>query len=198
MAVILPVAAQVKNKLVSLRAIACLKFFFIGPRTQCRCVVLRLANSYQEGDTQQLLVLYSMCLPQVGLQLLLQPASSSVVANVGWYASRVSHLRWQVHHITCPCKAKFHRHLTTSLMMCSQVVGLAYPAYATCKALDQPASAEKAHWLCYWLAFGGLTAVEGLVTQRFPGYYHLKFLLLLWLQSRRYQVCQVCASLCVL
>ncbi|KAK9917558.1 hypothetical protein WJX75_005753 [Coccomyxa subellipsoidea] len=89
---------------------------------------------------------------QVGLQLLLQPASSSVVANVG-----------------------------------CQVVGLAYPAYATCKALDQPASAEKAHWLCYWLAFGGLTAVEGLVTQRFPGYYHLKFLLLLWLQSRRYQ-----------
>jgi len=46
---------------------------------------------------------------------------------------------------------------------------------------------EKTHWLCYWLAFGGLTTVESLVTQRFPVYYHLKFLLLLWLQSRRYQ-----------
>ncbi|CAL8464852.1 g4387 [Coccomyxa elongata] len=89
---------------------------------------------------------------QVGLQLLLQPASSSVIANAG-----------------------------------CQVVGLAYPAYATCKALDQPVPTEKSHWLCYWLAFGGLTAVESLVTQRFPGYYHLKFLVLLWLQSRRYQ-----------
>lgn len=73
------------------------------------------------------------------------------------------------------------------LMLCSQVVGLAYPAYATCKALDQQVAMEKSHWLCYWLAFGGLTAVEILVTQQFPGYYHLKFLLLLWLQSRRYQ-----------
>jgi hypothetical protein len=76
---------------------------------------------------------------------------------------------------------------TLSGFWSSQVAGLIYPAYATCKALDQPASPEKSHWLCYWLVFGGITAVEAFATQRFPGYHHVKLLLLLWLQSRRYQ-----------
>jgi hypothetical protein len=67
------------------------------------------------------------------------------------------------------------------------MAGLVYPAYATCKALDQAATSEKSHWLCYWLAFGGVSALEGVFTQRFPGYYHIKLLLLVWLQSRRYQ-----------
>ena len=71
--------------------------------------------------------------------------------------------------------------------MCSIVAGVGYPAYASCKALDSGSSSEKSHWLAYWLAFGGISAVEACLAQRFPGYYHLKLLLLLWLQSRRYQ-----------
>lgn len=71
--------------------------------------------------------------------------------------------------------------------MCSIVAGVGYPAYASCKALDSGSSSEKSHWLAYWLAFGGVSAVEACLAQRFPGYYHFKLLLLLWLQSRRYQ-----------
>ena len=71
--------------------------------------------------------------------------------------------------------------------MCSIAAGVGYPAYASCKALDSGSSSEKSHWLAYWLAFGGVSAVEACLAQRFPGYYHLKLLLLLWLQSRRYQ-----------
>ncbi|CAL5229197.1 g12479 [Coccomyxa viridis] len=89
---------------------------------------------------------------EVGLQLLLQPASSSAVANAGCIAA-----------------------------------GMVFPAYASCKALDGGSSTEKSHWLAYWIAFGGVSAVEAFLTRRFPGYYHLKLLLLLWLQSKRYQ-----------
>ena len=73
------------------------------------------------------------------------------------------------------------------MCMCSVVAGVGYPAYASCKALDSGSSSEKSHWLAYWLAFGGVSAVEACLAQRFPGYSHLKLLLLLWLQSRRYQ-----------
>ncbi len=73
------------------------------------------------------------------------------------------------------------------MYMCSMAAGMAYPAYASCKALDSGSSSEKSHWLAYWLAFGGVSALEACMAQRFPGYYHLKLLLLLWLQSRRYQ-----------
>ena len=71
--------------------------------------------------------------------------------------------------------------------MCSMAAGMVYPAYASCKALDGGSASEKSHWLAYWIAFGGVSAVEAFLTQRFPGYYHLKLLLLLWLQSKRYQ-----------
>jgi hypothetical protein len=66
-------------------------------------------------------------------------------------------------------------------------VGLAYPAYATCRALEATGAFERPHWLCYWLAFGGISAVEALASPSFPGYSHAKLLLLLWLQSKRYQ-----------
>ena len=66
-------------------------------------------------------------------------------------------------------------------------MGLAYPAYATCKALEATGATERPRWLCYWLCFGGISAVEALAAPSFPGYQHLKLLLLLWLQSRRYQ-----------
>ena len=70
--------------------------------------------------------------------------------------------------------------------MCSIAAGIVYPVYASCKALDGGSAPEKSHWLAYWVAFGGFSAVEAFLAQRFPGYYHLKLLLLLWLQSRRY------------
>ena len=73
------------------------------------------------------------------------------------------------------------------LCMCSIAAGMVYPAYASCKALDGGTPGEKSHWLAYWIAFGGVSAVEAFLTQRFPGFYHLKLLLLLWLQSKRYQ-----------
>ena len=66
-------------------------------------------------------------------------------------------------------------------------MGLAYPAYATCKALEVTGAPERPHWLCYWLAFGGISAVEALTAPSFPGYSHIKLLLLLWLQSKQYQ-----------
>ena len=79
--------------------------------------------------------------------------------------------------------------------MCSIAAGIVYPVYASCKALDGGSAPEKSHWLAYWVAFGGFSALEAFLTQRFPGYYHLKLLLLLWLQSKRYSRplrCHVC------
>ena len=85
------------------------------------------------------------------------------------------------------CSTKCEKMRLMSLCMCSIAAGMVYPAYASCKALDGGPSTEKSHWLAYWIAFGGVSAVEAFLTQRFPGYYHLKLLLLLWLQSKRYQ-----------
>ena len=39
----------------------------------------------------------------------------------------------------------------------------------------------------YWCVLACVSAAEAAFVQRFPGYHHVKLLLLLWLQSRRYQ-----------
>ncbi|KAK9837330.1 hypothetical protein WJX81_006683 [Elliptochloris bilobata] len=74
--------------------------------------------------------------------------------------------------------------------MC-HIIGLAYPAYASARTLEEPTSLERtarlAYWLRYWSVLACVSTAEAAAGQRFPGYYHAKLLLLLWLQSRRYQ-----------
>ncbi len=39
----------------------------------------------------------------------------------------------------------------------------------------------------YWCVLACVSAAEAAFVQRFPGYHHVKLLLLLWLQAKRYQ-----------
>lgn len=73
------------------------------------------------------------------------------------------------------------------------MLGTAYPIYSSLALLESdalPAEREReaAQWLTYWAVFGVLCAAEQLFEKKPWGYYHIKLLFLIWLQSSRYQV----------
>ncbi|KAH7425252.1 hypothetical protein KP509_11G046400 [Ceratopteris richardii] len=63
--------------------------------------------------------------------------------------------------------------------------GLGFPVYSSFKAIESKDKSEQEQWLCYWTAYGCFTTVETLsdkLLSWFPGYYHAKLLVLIWLQ----------------
>lgn len=94
---------------------------------------------------------------QVGLQLLLQPATSTAIAHGACTAVGVVY----------PAYASF------------KALESKAPAEEVNQLLTQ--------WITYWATLGMLTAAESLTARRFPGYYHLKLAFLLWLQSSSFQ-----------
>ena len=81
--------------------------------------------------------------------------------------------------------------------MRSNATGVLYPVYASLKVLESQEEpdgegkrAKLRQWLTYWSVYGVLSVVESFTSDRLPLYYHLKLLLLLWLQSTRYKGAQ--------
>ncbi|KAK9807260.1 hypothetical protein WJX73_004481 [Symbiochloris irregularis] len=94
----------------------------------------------------------------VGLQLLLQPATSGAIAQGACAGLGVLY----------PAYATFK-------------------AVETTKQDPVEANKQLSQWVTYWTIFGGVSVVEGLFSKKPPGYHHVKLLFLLWLQSSSYQ-----------
>ncbi|ETL96020.1 hypothetical protein L917_06300 [Phytophthora nicotianae] len=66
-------------------------------------------------------------------------------------------------------------------------VGVAYPAYASFKALERPESGHgEKQWLTYWVVYGASTSVESVASPLLclvPGYNITKTLFLIWMMS---------------
>ncbi|POM67299.1 membrane protein [Phytophthora palmivora] len=66
-------------------------------------------------------------------------------------------------------------------------VGVAYPAYASFKALERPESGhDEKQWLTYWVVYGATTSVESVASPLMclvPGYNITKTLFLIWMMS---------------
>ncbi|KAI9920698.1 hypothetical protein PsorP6_002588 [Peronosclerospora sorghi] len=66
-------------------------------------------------------------------------------------------------------------------------VGIAYPVYASFKALERPESGhDQKQWLTYWIVYGASTSVETVVSPLMclvPGYNFTKTLFLIWMMS---------------
>ncbi|KAG6974602.1 hypothetical protein JG688_00002981 [Phytophthora aleatoria] len=79
-----------------------------------------------------------------------------------------------------PMGASFSRYLCLA-------VGVAYPAYASFKALERPESGhDEKQWLTYWVVYGASTSVETVASPLMclvPGYNITKTLFLIWMMS---------------
>lgn len=67
----------------------------------------------------------------------------------------------------------------------SNLVGYAYPAYASFKALRTTDRQDDVQWLTYWIVMGFFSVSEfwlDMLISWFPFYYEMKLLFLLWLQ----------------
>ncbi|KAE8914436.1 hypothetical protein PF005_g3434 [Phytophthora fragariae] len=66
-------------------------------------------------------------------------------------------------------------------------VGVAYPAYASFKALERPQSGhDEKQWLTYWAVYGAATSVESVASPLLclvPGYSITKTLFLIWMMA---------------
>ncbi|KAK9816038.1 hypothetical protein WJX74_003602 [Apatococcus lobatus] len=101
---------------------------------------------------------------QVGLQLLLSPASSTLVARAACTTLSVGY----------PVYSSF------------KTLQPKNPNRLSKDKRDR----ETAQWLTYWTVFGSISLVESVCDRGFcsmPGYYHAKLLFLLWLQLPQYQ-----------
>lgn len=71
-------------------------------------------------------------------------------------------------------------------------VGVAYPAYASFKALERPESGhDEKQWLTYWVVYGATTSVETVASPLMclvPGYNMTKTLFLIWMMSPQTRV----------
>ncbi|KAG1708301.1 hypothetical protein DVH05_024981 [Phytophthora capsici] len=70
-------------------------------------------------------------------------------------------------------------------------VGVAYPAYASFKALERPESGhDEKQWLTYWVVYGASTSVETVASPLMclvPGYNFTKTLFLIWMMAPQTQ-----------
>jgi len=65
------------------------------------------------------------------------------------------------------------------------LVGFAYPAYSSFKALRSPSVEDDQQWLTYWVVYGFFSVFEywlDLFISWFPFYYEIKLLFVVWLQ----------------
>lgn len=71
-------------------------------------------------------------------------------------------------------------------------VGVAYPAYASFKALERPQSGhDEKQWLTYWAVYGAATSVESVASPLLflvPGYSITKTLFLIWMMAPQTKV----------
>ncbi|KAI8869487.1 hypothetical protein GQ42DRAFT_156172 [Ramicandelaber brevisporus] len=68
----------------------------------------------------------------------------------------------------------------------TNVVGWAYPAYASIRAIESPASNDDTQWLTYWVVFSFLNVVEyfsGIILYFVPFYMLFKVLFVMWLYA---------------
>jgi receptor expression-enhancing protein 5/6 len=68
----------------------------------------------------------------------------------------------------------------------SQVIGFAYPAYASFKAIESPGTDDDTQWLTFWVVFAVFSMLENFADTLlwwFPLYYTFKVIFLLWCQS---------------
>ncbi|KAF9376636.1 ER membrane protein DP1/Yop1 [Podila verticillata] len=66
----------------------------------------------------------------------------------------------------------------------SNLLGFAYPAYRSFKALESPGKDDDKQWLTYWTVYGFVSIIESFtdfLLYWFPFYFFLKTVFLLWL-----------------
>ncbi|KAF9336505.1 ER membrane protein DP1/Yop1 [Podila minutissima] len=66
----------------------------------------------------------------------------------------------------------------------SNLLGFAYPAYRSFKALESPEKDDDKQWLTYWTVYGFVSIIESFtdfLLYWFPFYFFLKTVFLLWL-----------------
>lgn len=72
----------------------------------------------------------------------------------------------------------------------SNVVGIAYPIYATLVSLETSGKEDDTEWLTYWVVFATLTIIENFVDfvlYWIPFYYPVKVTFLLWCMLPQYK-----------
>jgi len=76
--------------------------------------------------------------------------------------------------------------INTLALPVSNLVGWAFPAYFSYRALETPGHEDDVQWLTYWTVFGFLTFLESialrLVLYYVPYYFPIKTAFVLWLQ----------------
>jgi receptor expression-enhancing protein 5/6 len=66
----------------------------------------------------------------------------------------------------------------------TNLLGFAYPAYASFKAIESPESDDDTQWLTYWVVFSVFSLIEiwaDLLEDNIPMYYPMKFAFLIYL-----------------
>eukprot|EP00842_Homolaphlyctis_polyrhiza_P002476 jgi/Hompol1/3229/HPOL_003171-RA len=72
----------------------------------------------------------------------------------------------------------------------TDIVGYAYPAYASIKAVDSGDKVKYTQWLSYWVIFGLAKILENFnmtLLHMLPYYYFFKMIFLIWAMSTRTQ-----------
>ncbi|XP_009979168.1 PREDICTED: receptor expression-enhancing protein 6, partial [Tauraco erythrolophus] len=67
--------------------------------------------------------------------------------------------------------------------LCCNLIGFAYPAYASIKAIESSSKEDDTTWLTYWVVYGVFSVAEffsDIFLYWFPFYYAGKCLFLLW------------------
>jgi receptor expression-enhancing protein 5/6 len=76
--------------------------------------------------------------------------------------------------------------INTLALPVSNIVGFAFPAYLSFRALETPGHEDDVQWLTYWVVFGFFTFLESfalrMVLYYFPYYFPVKTAFVLWLQ----------------
>jgi len=76
--------------------------------------------------------------------------------------------------------------INTLALPVSNLVGWAFPAYLSFRALETPGHDDDIQWLTYWVVFGWFTFIESialrLVLYYVPWYFPIKTAFVLWLQ----------------
>jgi len=76
--------------------------------------------------------------------------------------------------------------INTLALPVSNLVGWAFPAYLSFRAIESPGHEDDIQWLCYWTVFGFFTFLESMalrvVLYYFPYYFPVKTAFVLWLQ----------------
>jgi receptor expression-enhancing protein 5/6 len=68
----------------------------------------------------------------------------------------------------------------------TNILGFAFPAYASFKAIESPETEDDTQWLTYWVVFSGFSLLEtfaDVLAEYFPMYYAFKFAFLIWLSA---------------